>query len=277
VKGRYELFVIVVAYALVRAFWLLADDGGRLMGTALAQALLKSALWIPACAIFLILVHRASPRPIWNELGLDRGLWIGVSVGALATLPMAIAIAVAGLRPAGLPELIAVVAIDPIAESVLFSGFLFSQLRRGWPLASALAGSAFLFGLAHVNGQELELAGSLYRMTLGRGDPYFWLQLRWLMLGVAAVGAGGLLLTWLFHRWRTLWPTIAFHGAINFWWTLSADRPIDDRTVGNLVTITGIGHGLAMATAIVVTLAVTRRMRLEAPQSGGAYDFTRTV
>jgi membrane protease YdiL (CAAX protease family) len=85
------------------------------------------------------------------------------------------------------------------------------------------------------------------------------MQLRWFLLAVAATGAGGFLFSWLFHRWGTLWPTIAFHAAINFWWTLSADRGMTDRTMTSWVTVTGVAHGLSIAIAVGATLMLKRR------------------
>ncbi len=271
---------IVVTYLLVRAFWIWLDQGIRFFHSLIGSASLKVAVWVIPCLLITMLINRAGVRRTLREFGLGHGLINGITFGALVALPFALAVASVGADHPGLAELVAVVLVDPIAESVLFSGFLFSQLRRrAWRPMPALIASGLLFGLAHMDGQELTLAGHVYRGLLGL-DVYFemfWMQVRWFALAVVAAGAGGFIFSWLFHRWGTLWPTIAFHAAINFWWTLSADRGMSDRPMTSWVTVTGVAHGLSMAIAVIATLKRTRRARHDAPQPGASYDFTRTV
>ena len=252
-KGRYGLLVILAVYGLVRAFWLLADDGGRLLGTALAQAVLTSALWSPSCALILKLAHRMSPQPVTRELGLERGFVTGLGFAVITTLPMAFAMLPGGLEPGHISVLAAGSVIDPVAETILFSGFLSGQLlhRARWPLPAAVAISALLFGLAHIEGFVVR-----------------W-QSWWPAL--TAIAAAGAVFTWIALRWGSLWPAIALHGAINMWWTLSGEASDTSRFFSREVTPMAAGHAMAMALAVIVTLRWTRRPRL-AP----AY-FTRTV
>lgn len=256
---RYGFFVILVVYALVRVFWLLADEGGRLMGTPWAQAALKAALWIPSCALVLTLAHRASPRPLWRELGLDRGLRAGITFGVLATLPMAFAVLIAGPAPSFIGGIAASAVVDPIAETILFTGFLFGQLHRRaqWPLALAITASAMMFGLAHLEG-------------------FLVVFLRWLP-AFAAIAAAGALFTWVAHRWGSLWPAIALHGGVNFWWTLSGEASDTERFFQLHITPVAAAHALSMATALAVTAWWTRRRRPGLATGEPAYDFTRTV
>ena len=252
-KGRYGFLVILIAYALVRAFWLLADDGGRLMGTAWAQALLKAALWIPACALVLTLAHRSAPQPVWHELGLQRDFWPGVAFGAIGTLPMALSALMGGLNPPHISVIAASAVVDPIAETILFTGFLAGQLRKRarWPLSLAIAIPALMFGLAHLEGFVVRWQS--------------WLP------ALSGIAAGGAVFTWIALRWSSLWPAIALHGAINLWWTLSGEASDTARFFSREVTPMAAGHALSMAIAVAVTLWWTRRPRLSATY------FTRTV
>lgn len=248
---------ILVTYLLVRAFWLLLDQSGRALDSILAPGLLKIALWVVPCLAITMAVNRLSPRAVLRELGLAQGLRSGVAFGVLATLPLAAAVLFVGVQGPGIAELVAVSVLDPIGESVLFSGFLFSQLRRWrWNVLSALTVSALLFGLAHPDGEELNIVRMIY---YGRFDV-LWPTMRWFVPALLAGAAGGLLFTWLFHRWGTLWPTIAFHAGINFWWTISADLGLGfGQSIWRPLSATAIAHGVSMAIAVVATLMLKRR------------------
>jgi membrane protease YdiL (CAAX protease family) len=251
---------IVVTYLLVRAFWLLLDQSGRALDSILAPGLLKIALWVVPCLAIAMAVNRQGPRAALREFGLVQGLRGGVAFGVLATLPLAAAVLFVGVQGPGIAELVAVSVLDPIGESVLFSGFLFSQLRRWrWRVVPALVASGLMFGLAHLGEAEFVLAGYMYRAAAGLDLDGLWMNLQWIVPGVVAVAAGGCLFTWLFHRWASLWPTIALHSAINFWWTLSADRAGFIQSIWDTVSVTGVAHGLSMAIAVGATLMLTRR------------------
>jgi membrane protease YdiL (CAAX protease family) len=258
---------IVVTYLLVRAFWLTLERSGRLLDSPIAPGLLKLVLWAVPCLILTMAISRLSPSRTWREFGFGRGLRTGLLFGIATTLPMAAAALWAGIKASGMAELVGVSLLDPIGESVLFSGFLFSQLRRWhWKVVPAFSVSALLFGLAHSDGGELDLIRIVY---YGRFD-ILGSHLRWLIPALLAGAAGGLMFTWLFYRWGTLWPVIAFHAAINFWWTLSGDRTAFVPSIWSPVTATAIAHGIAMALAIWATLRLTRRpgdLRLSLPDT----------
>ena len=243
-KGRYALLVVLVAYGLVRAFWFLLENWGPLVDTMWAQAALKTALWIPACVVVTMLAHGLSLRAALTELGFSDGPWRGIVFGLLATLPMAVAAQLGGLNPFHISVIAASAAIDPIAETILFTGFLSGQLfqRARWPLPAAIAVSAFMFGLAHLQG--------------------FIVRLETFLPALAAIAAGGALFTWVAHRWGNLWPAIALHGAINLWWTLSGESSDTARFFRLHVTPVAAGHAVSMAAAVALTLWWTRRPRL---------------
>jgi hypothetical protein len=251
---------IVVTYLLVRAFWLTLDQATRSLDSILAPGLLKIALWVMPCVAVTMAVNRLSPRAILREFGLDLRPGGGVAFGILAPLPLAAAVAFVGAQGPGIAELISVSILDPIAESVLFSAFLFSQLRRwNWRVGSAATASALLFGVAHLDGFELRVAAMSFIPAL------------------IGASAGGLLFTWLFHRWGSLWPAVALHAAINFWWTLSADLGLGfSQSIWRPLSATAIAHGVSMAIAVVATLVLTRR-QVSPSRPEGAYDLTRTV
>lgn len=269
---------ILVAYLLVRAFWLTLDQTVRSLDSILAPGLLKIALWVVPCLAVTMAVNRLGPRAVLREFGLEQRPGAGVAFGILATLPLAAAVLFVGTQHPGIAELFAVSVLDPIGESVLFSGFLFSQLRRwNWRVTSAVMASALLFGVAHLDGLELRVAATLYRETPGFGFELVWSQLRSFFPALIGGSAGGVLLTWLFHRWDMLWPTIAFHAAINFWWTISADLGLGfGQSIWRPPSATAIAHGVSMVIAIVATLVLTRR-QVSPSRPEGSYDLTRTV
>ena len=248
-KGRYGFVVILVAYALVRTFWLLTEG----VVTTLGQAVLKSILWIPVCWAVTALANRQSTGAGWGELGLGGSPREGIIFGLVATMPMAVAILIDGLNPFRISVIASAAVIDPIAETILFTGFLSGQLfqRARWPLAASIAVSALMFGVAHLDGYEWQLTS---------------------LPTLAAIAAGGAVFTWVAHRWGSLWPAIALHGAINLWWTVSGEPSNIARPLGMQLTPVAAGHALSMAIAIAGTLWWTRRPRLRA-----TYYFTRTV
>jgi membrane protease YdiL (CAAX protease family) len=261
VKGRNGILVILVAYLLVRAFWIALDQGGRALDSVLAPGLLKIALWVVPCLLIASAADRIGLRAVLREFGLAQGLRAGLIFGVLATLPLAAAVLIVGAQGPGIAELVSVSILDPIGESVLFSGFVYSQLVRWrWRAGSALTVSALLFGAAHSDGGELAVLATAYRGSLGLGFDLFWNELRRFIPSLVAVSAAGLLFTWLLARWGSLWPTIALHAGINFWWTLSADRAPFIQSLWDTVTVTGIGHGLSMALAVLGTLFWSRRV-----------------
>ncbi len=191
VARRSAVLPILVVYLVVRAFWIALDQGGRAFDSILASGYLKIGLWVVPCIALTMALNRLSLGEALREMGLGRGLRAGLLFGALAALPMAVAIVFGGLRAPGPAEVVGTSIVDPVAESVLFSGFLFSQLRRAqWRVATALIVSALMFGLAHLDGAELTVAGDVYRALLGLEPDMLWDRLRWYRPRVTRGGGG---------------------------------------------------------------------------------------
>jgi membrane protease YdiL (CAAX protease family) len=166
--------------------------------------------------------------------------WPGVRLALAATLPMvAIASSSLGFR-VNIESLISVAILGPFAEEVLYRGFLFQQLwkRARWPVWAAALGSALVFALAHHKDLDEVVALGVLREDLAT---------RFLVLGpmILATIAGGCLFAWLTWRWRSLWPAIALHAAINFWWDISAG--------GADPAISATAQGLALTLVVALT------------------------
>ncbi len=80
----------------------------------------------------------------------------------------------------------AVVLVAPVTEEILFRGIVFGSFIRRWPYPVASVGSAFLFGLAHM---DLTL---LLPLTIA-----------------------GILLNALYHKTRSLVPSTIAHATLN--------------------------------------------------------------
>ena len=61
--------------------------------------------------------------------------------------------------------------------------------------------------------------------------------------------AGGCLFAWMTWRWQSLWPAIALHSAVNFWWDIAP--------LAVLSPVASLMHGLALGIAAVVTWRFT--------------------
>ena len=90
------------------------------------------------------------------------------------------------LASGGLASTVAVCLLAPVLEEMLFRGIILRGFLTQYPRWQAIAGSAILFGVAHLN---------LYQFFVG------------LVLG--------LLSGWLYERSRSLWPCIGLHGLYN--------------------------------------------------------------
>lgn len=86
----------------------------------------------------------------------------------------------------GLVSMVSVCIIAPVLEEMLFRGVILRSFLHQYSPRVAIAGSAALFGLAHLN---------LYQFFVG------------FLLGLVA--------GWLYERSRSLWPCILFHAAYN--------------------------------------------------------------
>lgn len=100
----------------------------------------------------------------------------------------------------GLAAVISGCVLAPVVEELLFRGVVLRSFLRLYPRGAAIAGSALLFGFAHLN---------IYQFV-----------------GATALG---LLAGWLYERTRSLLPCITLHAAWNIgvelfgWWV--ADLP----------------------------------------------------
>lgn len=147
----------------------------------------------------------------WRDLGFlpvteARWYWIAGGSG-LIVLPLLAAAVALALEHGGLevddamggvvaeaarnPLALATLALlacglGPLAEEVLFRGLVFAWLRGRFGVPAGLAASSLLFGLAH-------------------GKPAY----------ILVTGTVGLGLGLLYHRSRSLWPSVLAHGLYN--------------------------------------------------------------
>lgn len=194
--------------------------------------------WIVVCAAGAMVARRAGPAAAFRELGVAvaprRMAWALVAAFA-AALPMAAAFAVAFplARGSDAWTIWMTAIVSPVAEEVLFRGWLFRQLyqRARWPFWLAALANAAPFAYGHLaqaqGGGVLALAGVI--AVTGLGAAFFaWVSLR----------AG----------WN-LWYAIGLHALMNLWWALFA---VSDTAVGgwtaNLARLATIAAAIAIVT-----------------------------
>jgi membrane protease YdiL (CAAX protease family) len=118
--------------------------------------------------------------------------------------------------------------------------------RAGWSVFAALLVSSVLFGLAHLQVVEIQLLAIVFG------------NVSYVTRYVLPYAAGGALFAWLTWRWQSLWPAIALHGLMNFWWDLTTgehsrlDFAIDPMSAAQAVSA---------VLAIGMTLLYRRRER----------------
>jgi membrane protease YdiL (CAAX protease family) len=234
---------IVFVYAATRAFWFSISQPWYWRGPEWMDGVIKIGLWVIPTLLLLVILRRGAWQAAVADLGLARPAWRGVAFAVAATLPMAAFLAVSPLLvdPASLA---AAVLLGPFAEEVLYRGFLFHQLQRraGWSMPWAALGSAVVFALAHHNNLDEVLVTAVLRESLAAniariGPP------------TLATIAGGCLFAWMTWRWQSLWPAIALHAAVNFWW--------DVAPLAVLSPAASLTHGLALVIAAAVTWRLT--------------------
>lgn len=86
----------------------------------------------------------------------------------------------------GFASVVTVCIVAPLLEEMLFRGVILRSFLQQYSRWNAILGSAFLFGLAHLN---------VYQFVVGA------------VLGTIS--------GWLYERTRSLWPSIFLHGAYN--------------------------------------------------------------
>lgn len=234
---------ILFVYAATRVFWWTTSEPW-LWNTVLWMDIIKVVLWVPPSILMVRLLRGGTWRRTLEELGLATPAWHGTRLALAATLPMA-AMVLTTYRVRLDPEsLFGAAVLGPFAEEVLYRGFLFQQLwhRARWPVWAAALGSALVFALAHHPNLDETLVLGLLHNNLGE---------RLAVIGppTLVTVAGGCLFAWVTWRWQSLWPAIALHGAINFWWDLAPHSP------GSLVA--GSTQGIALALVVMLTWRLT--------------------
>lgn len=246
---------IVFVYAATRAFWYatelwatetlpLTAEPWFWHGSDWIEGALKIVVWVIPTVVVLAVARRGAWHRAFQDLGLRRPTDYGMALAAAATLPMAALLTVSPLvlNPA---SLLGAVVLGPFAEEVLFRGFLFHQLQRraGWPVPWAALGSAVVFALAHHNNLDEVLVTAALRENLAS-------NIARIAPPALATIAGGCLFAWMTWRWQSLWPAIALHAAVNFWWDIAP--------LAVLSPVAPVGHSLALVIAAVLTWRLTK-------------------
>ena len=237
VRGRAALIALGILLAIlllseaVRTWvWLnaLPQPVVWLVQPLLATALIFAGLWW---------VYRRGGRWLLRELGIAGPLLVPIVFAALATLPLALGFGLgddplAELRPW---DLLFTLTVYPLVTELIFRGYAFRQLHRraGWGFFAAALVPPLLFAVVHL------------------GSAFFADQdLRIPLLTAGAALLGGLFFSWLFVAWGdNLWPGVAFHGLLNFWWE---GFGIDRAGIGTLGS--NLLRGAAVVLAVLLTL-----------------------
>jgi uncharacterized protein len=118
--------------------------------------------------------------------------------------------------------------LAPVLEEMLFRGVFLRAFLVQQPRWAAIAYSALLFGVAHLNIYQFVLAFLL-----------------------------GLLLGWLFERSRSLIPCIALHGALNSW-IVASELAGDDGAKRAIESATPLTWTMAVAAAVLAAWLLKR-------------------
>lgn len=161
---------------------------------------LKNLAQAGLCMAAICLTHGIGFRAALDELRLLRSIPRALAFGVLATLPLVCGLA--ATRSVGriqLANLLYLAVWSPFVEELVARGFAISQLHRRseWPLWAAIATTATLSGLAHVEkgASPLDVLG-LFLLT----------------------GAGAVAFSWIYVRWDSLWAPFSLHLFMNLWW-----------------------------------------------------------
>ncbi len=202
--------IAAVILAVLAAYWFLEDllklvPGYLELFDRYEYYLPRSLRSIAEIALVVSAVgflHRQGPLPAVVELGLRPPAAAAAAFGLVATMPMWLTFSVThAFRPDPLPELLYLAVLSPVAEEIVFRGFLFGQLwkRAGWGPWTSLAVSSLAFGLGHAE------------------DASTWTE----GLGLLALtGLGAAIFAWIYWRWGTLLAPIALHVLMNLCWGL---------------------------------------------------------
>ena len=195
------LGVTLVALGSGVGFAALRNDG--ILGPLQAVVCWK-LVWLLLCAGAIMTQHRVGTSGLARELGLAPSLLPGFSLGALCSLPMLVVLATETRLSArtGGGVLVYTALATPLAEEVLFRGYLLRQLWRhaGLPVWLALAASAALFGVAHSTPDPGWWPNAAHFLTVG---------ITGILLGAVFVASGA-----------NLWLPIGVHAGMNLWGAL---------------------------------------------------------
>jgi len=270
--GRRHLGVVllVLTYGCVLAFWVLSNEAGRSFDVVTIEAGVKLLLWGSLSLVATMAMRRSTVADALGALGLSWFPSRGVFTAIAATAPMAI-VALMAFRGVDPDSFIGNAVVGPLAEEMLFRGFLFGLLVTvaGWRLSTAIATSAFVFGLAHVRDAHMVMTtfargpGALDYGIAMHASEVLWMrsggELWWefvstrvpaLLVGAFPLACGGAALAWITWRWRSLWPAIALHGLMNFWWDVGRSAPNE---------LLAVSQVLAIVLVMALTALVTRR------------------
>ena len=229
------------------------------------NALPQPIVWLvqPVLAVVLILVglawvYRGHLSWSLGELGVAAPVLVPIAFAAIATLPLAIGFGFGDDPLANLSmwSLVFTLTVWPFTWELMFRGYAFRQLHRraGWGFFSAALVPPLLFAVIHL------------------GFAFFAdVDLRLPLLSAGAALLGGLFFSWLFVAWGdNLWPGVAFHGLLNFWWE---GFGIDRDGIGTLGS--NLLRGAAVVLAVLLTLywqrlPWVRRNRAAAGRAGAA-------
>ena len=272
---------MLLTYFCVLAFWVLSAPAGRSFDVVTVEAGAKLLLWGAICLAATMVMRRATFMSALSVLGLTRGGFKGVLLSVAATTPMAIA-ALTSLGRADADLIAGNAMIGPLAEELLFRGFLFGSLVSvaGWRVSTAIATSAFVFGLAHIRDADMVLAtftrgGHVLDygvatsgndvLWVGSGGDVWWQFLSTrvpeLLIVAVPLACGGAVLAWITWRWGSLWPAVALHGFMNLWWDVARSGRTGLFPVAQVLT---------MVLVVVLTAWATSRPAAQPRASGNA-------
>jgi membrane protease YdiL (CAAX protease family) len=264
----WPLLFVVVA---VQAFWWVSESPWSVLNSWWSEGALKVALWVVPAVLILGIRHRGSVTAAWQGLGFGGSAARGYVFGVLMTAPMALVLMALTIEAVPPGALVGGALLGPLAEEVLFRGFLLLWLVRmaGWRPWPALLVSAIAFGLAHADNLTSPLFSIGASWYLGRPDlvgrvltSILFNDLPYVLM----LSLGGVVFGWLVLRWGSLWPAVGLHSAINFWWLLL------EGVEGPPVVAFGLApaaHALSVALAIYLTFRWRPRVAYSPPPAGG--------
>jgi len=149
-------------------------------------------------------------------------------------------------------EVAATAVFFAASEELLFRGFVFQTLRRGFDLPAAMAGSAWLYASVHFMRADVVW----HRVAL----PFFGLFL------------AGLLLAWLALRTRSIWLGVGLHaGWVALFVLVDRFKLFDYPLATNWLTGGGYPLGGVLGVALLVLLwSALAAARLPAPAPASA-------